>query len=141
MPGDVFDHHDGVVGHETDGGGDASERHEIDRLAGNSQTEEHDRDRDRNRRDGDGGDLEIAQVDQQHEGREPHTDQDRVARAVDGGLDELGLVVGRRPPDVGRKKVPPLSEDIVDGGGDPEGARVRLADHADEDGGLRSALV
>jgi hypothetical protein len=84
---DVFDDHDGVVDHETHSGGESAESHQVEALAHETHGDQRDRDG--------GGDYErryqraapVPQEENQNDGGENQSDQNRIADATDGIAD------------------------------------------------------
>ncbi len=93
MHHDVLHHHDGVVDHQPDGGGETAQRHQVEALAQQAQRDERDRDGGGNHQAGDERSAPIAQ-EQHHDQRGQHeAQQDGVAHALDGFVDDLRLIV------------------------------------------------
>ena len=100
---DVLDDDDGVVDHQADGGGQAAERHQVEALAQHAQRDEGDRDRGRNHQPGDERRAPVAQEQHHDERRQNQADQDRVAHALDGVVDDVRLIVERLQLDARRQ--------------------------------------
>ena len=90
---DVLHHHDGVVDDQPDGRGQAAEGHQVEGLVQQAERDEGDRDGDRDDEPRDQRRAPVAQEQHHDAGGEDQADQDGVAHAVDGFVDEFGLVV------------------------------------------------
>lgn len=133
---DVLDHDDRVVGDEAERGGDARERHEVERLPERRQRERDDGD---GERDGDhrhDHQPPLAQEREQHERGEPHADQDRVAHAGERIGDELALVIEVGPTHAGGQQPRLRAEQVGDAGGDGHRVGRGLPHDVDEHGRL-----
>ncbi len=129
---DALDDDDGVVGDQAERRGDSAEGHQVDRLAGDPEQQQHDGDGQR-----DGGDREqrqapVAEEDQENQRGERHPDENRVADAEDRPGHELRLVVEARPADVLRQQVGARREELPDSSGDRDGVRRRLSRQVDQ---------
>ena len=109
MHHDVLDHHDRVVDHQADRGGQAAERHQVEALAEHAQRDEGDRDGRRNHQPGDQRRAPVAQ-EQHHDQRgQNQADEDGVAHAVDRIVDQIRLIVERLQVDALRQLLADVS--------------------------------
>src|ERR1700733_569379 len=93
MHHDVFDYDDGVVNHEPDGSGEATERHEIKALSDEPKDEHGDRHGDGNYHAGNQRGTPVAQEEIKDDAGEEQADEDCVAYAGNAFAHDLGLVV------------------------------------------------
>ena len=101
--GHVFEHHNGVVHHHTDGDRQCGERHNVERIAGGKQVDKRSNQRDRN---GDGNDDGGTPASQEHKHHKHHEYQgihhrffqrsDGVANVVAGIHNVVELHIGRQ---------------------------------------------
>ena len=90
---DVFHHHDRVIDDQTDGGGHAAERHDVEAHIEDEEQQDRHGQHGRHSHRGDERDLPVSQEQNQNERGQPDTDEDCVACAVRRGDDEIALVV------------------------------------------------
>ena len=74
MEDDVFHHHDGIVDHQSDRGGEATKRHQVETFAQHLQSDKGDEHSDGNDQAGDHRGAPIAQKNNQNDGGENETD-------------------------------------------------------------------
>ena len=132
VPEHIFYHHDRVVNHKPDANGHRAQRHEVQREA--CQPHEQERDEDRhwdNCRSGERG-ADVAQEHQQDDHGEQSPDEDRVANAADGFLDQDALVVEHAGLCPGRKSPLQRRHFGLDSLGHGNRVRVRLPHDVDE---------
>ena len=136
VPVDVLDHHDRVVGDEPERGGDACERHQIERLPEEAEPESDDGHAERDGDDRDGREPQAAQEEEQDQPCEDNADEDGVAHAGDRVRNVPGLIVEGGPLHAFRQKLRTRTEEVVDRLGDGDGIGIRLADDVHQHGGL-----
>ena len=135
-PVHVLDLDDGVVHHDADGEHDGEQRQHVDRCAEEGHHHEGRRDGDRDRHHGHDGGAPVAQEDQDDEDHQRHAFHEGVQHAVDGGADELALVIGDLGRGAGRKRGLELLQLLAHAIDDGERVGGRLAHDAHADGGL-----
>jgi hypothetical protein len=90
---DVLHHHDGVVDHQADGGGQAAQRHQVEALADQPQHQHGDRNGDRNDQAGNQRGGPVAQEEKENDAGQDQSDEDGVAHAGDAVAHQLRLIV------------------------------------------------
>src|SRR6266478_10198354 len=105
MQDDVFDHDNSIVNHQTHGGGEPTQGHQVEALSHQFQGYECDRNRDRNYQPGHDGRSPVAKKNDEDDRRENETDQDGVSNARDGLMDDQRLVIERLDLDATRKSL------------------------------------
>src|SRR6185369_6978659 len=103
-PVDVFHDNHRVVDDQTDGHGEAAERHQVDGAAEQPHEDEGRNDGHRQRDRRDHRQPPVAQENEQHDDGEDAANEDRVADARDRFLDELGEVVDATDADAGGQR-------------------------------------
>src|SRR5689334_17045745 len=76
VPCDVLDYHDGIIDNQSDGDGQAAQRHQVERFAAPVKEKEGDRQRRGNGQGGDQRRAPASQKCQQDENTEQSPDQD-----------------------------------------------------------------
>ena len=127
----VLDHDDGVVEHEADGGGDPTQRHQVERHPGGVEHKARDRHRRGDDGGGDQGRAEVRDEDEDRADGEHEAQQDGVPHAPDGGAHEIRLVVEDRERVLGMRPFE-LAEALADPVGDRDRVALGLAGHADQ---------
>ena len=95
VPRDVLDHDHGVVDDQADGHGQAAQRHQVQRVAGQVEEDEADDQAQRNRQRGDQGGPQALEEQQEDDDAQQAADDDGVA---DVGDRRAGPAApGRRP--------------------------------------------
>ena len=89
----VFDHHDGVVDDEADGGGEAAQRHEVESFSDEPEGQHRDGDGDGNDEAGNQGGGPVAQEEKKDDAGQNYADGDGVADAGDAVAHQLRLIV------------------------------------------------
>ena len=103
---DVLNHDDGIVDDQADSGRQATQGHQVETLAQQPQPDKSDRDGSGNDQPGDQRRAPVAQKEHHDGGGEQQSDQDRVAHAADGCVDDLRLIVERLQRHAGRQRSP-----------------------------------
>ena len=101
MDDDVFDHHDGVVDDQADGGGEAAEGHEVEALADDQRKRMVTATVTGMTRPATSDERPVAQEEEEDDAGEDEADEDGVAHAGDAFADQLGLVVEGLEVDAG----------------------------------------
>ncbi len=134
---DVFDLDRRVVDEHPDREGEAAERHDVERLAGEEEPDHADEDRDRDRRRDDEHAPPAPEEHEHHERDEPGGDERFAEDAVDGPADEDRLIhVHLEPQPAGRGRLD-RGRDVLRRIDDRQGRGAFLA----EDGEVRRALA
>ena len=133
---DVFHHHDGVVDHQAHGGGQAAQRHQVEALVHDAQHDEGDGDGGGDHQARDQRRAPIAQEQHHDQGRQHESDEDGVAHALDGILDDFGLIVERAQVDALGQFLADARDLRVHRVGHHHGVAVRLAVDVEQHGGL-----
>ena len=84
MFGDVFDYHNGIVNHHTDGNGEGGEGDDVERAVGKEQIDERGDQGDGDGEGDDDGAAPVAEEYQHDENDEEEGIEDALAKAVDG---------------------------------------------------------
>src|SRR5438105_760861 len=95
MQDDILHHDDGIVNHQSNGGSESAQRHQVEALIEHPQRDEGDRDGGGNHQARDDGATPIVQEQDQNNSGQTEPDQNGVADAADGVSDEFGLIVER----------------------------------------------
>jgi len=136
MHHDVLDHHDGVVDHQAHGRGQAAQGHQVETLAYGSQGDEGHGDGGGNHQTGHQRGSPVPQ-EQHHDERCQHqADQDGVAHALDGVVDEFRLIVEGAQLDAFGQRLANLVDLRMNGIGHLHGVAIRLAVDGEQHGGL-----
>ena len=89
MDNDVLNDDDGVIDDETDGSGEAAERHQVEALADGPKEQDGDGDRYGNDETGDQRGAPVAQEEKQDEAGQHQADEDGVAHTGDTLVHQL----------------------------------------------------
>ena len=141
MDDDVLDYDDRVVDDEANGGGEATESHEVEALSDDPEEEDGDGDGDGNDEAGDERAGPVAEEEEEDDAGEDESDEDRVADAADGLADELGLVVEGREMDAGWELGLEGGYLVGNGVGDLDGIPGGLARDVEQNRGVPLAVT
>src|SRR6266478_3401956 len=130
----VFQNDDGVVNHQTDGGGQPAQGHQIKTLAERLQRDTGDQKRCGNNQAGDDRSAPIAQKQNQNRDGKKNADKNSVANAGNGIAHDGGLIVKRFQMHARRKAGTERLNLLVNFIGDRERVAVGLAIHVDKHG-------
>src|SRR5580700_9495061 len=133
---DILEDHDGVVDHQTYGGGQAAEGHQVKTLPGHLQHDESDEKSCGNDQAGDERRAPISQEQDQDGGRQQQAEKHGVAYAGNRIAHNGGLIVERLEMYAGRQRGLQLRDLRVNFVSDGERVAFWLSIDADEDGGF-----
>ncbi|MPM34588.1 hypothetical protein SDC9_81174 [bioreactor metagenome] len=101
-PGDIFQHHDGVVDQHSDAEGKAAEGHYVERIAAEIDQHEGGDHRERNADRDDQCAAQIAEEEKEHQHRQQAAVERGVGDVFDRLLNVFGAVHQRRDPELAR---------------------------------------
>ena len=133
---DVFEHDDRIIDNQTDGGSQTAESHQIEALTREFQDDEGDEQGGGNHEAGNERCAPVTQKEYEDDGREDQTEQYRVTHAGDGFVNDGRLIVEGFDVYARGQSRANLLDLGVNFVGDVKGVAVRLAMHAEQDGGF-----
>src|SRR5262249_47254012 len=132
MQDDVFQNHDGVVNHKTDGRSEPSECHQVETLVREFQNDEGDEERYWNDKSSDERSSPVAQEEDEHNRRKNDADEHGVANAGNRVFHDQRLVVEGFKVNTFWKRWFDLTNEVMHFVCDLQNVRIGLPAHVQE---------